>query len=108
MSPTLKTLCSGHGFGSANTSPRNPSRGVWTTAELTKRPGTSARPAEERAEGSTGMTPALAAIATRFMAPPAPIRSTPGHRRFATTNPPTRAYESKWAAPWRDGEPGTG
>lgn len=80
-----KTFASGHPAGSAKTSPRNHRLGSATAAELENSPGTDRIPAARSASGCAGMTPSLAAIASRLSRPPQASRDSPGTRRFAPT-----------------------
>ena len=70
MSPTLKTLLTGHEAGTAKTSPRKDRCGCATAVELAKSPASWWTPAAASASGSAGMTPPLAVMAARFRAPP--------------------------------------
>src|SRR5215207_7075216 len=70
-SPTLKTLLAGHESGTQKMSPRKRRRGASTAAELENSSESGSSPAAASASGSAGMTPPLAAIATRLSSPPA-------------------------------------
>ena len=85
-SPTLKTLLTGQEAGTANMSPRNWSFASPTGTELANWPGSSSRPAVASAERLAGITPPLAAMATKFKIPPSAMISRPGTRRFAHRN----------------------
>ena len=85
-SPMLNTLASGQPRGIAQMSPRNNSRGWSSNPEFVNSPAFEAMPADRTAAGPAGITPALAAMAIRFNAPPTPTIQIPGIRRFTQRN----------------------
>ena len=87
-SPIENTFAAGpKASGTANTSPSQPSTGVWTAAELANSSAFSAgRPATASASGAAGMTPPLATIAAALAKPPTAMIHTPGSRRLSHRN----------------------
>jgi hypothetical protein len=97
-SPMLKTFESGHDEGTAKMSPRKASRGASMTAVLLNPVGSRGRPAVARADGTTGITPPLAAIAVKFSSVPSPRSHRPGTRRFRTRKAKASTYVPRCTA----------
>ena len=85
-SPMLNTLASGQPRGIAQMSPRNNRRGWSSNPEFVNLSAFEARPADRTAAGPAGITPALAAMAIRFNAPPTATIQIPEIRRFTQRN----------------------
>jgi len=93
-SPTLKTLESGQLSGMAKTSPSHHTRADSTMLELPNASVGGGKPALRHAHSEAGIVPPLAAIAIRFMSPPAAITNSPGRCRLLHTNRPASAKDS--------------
>ena len=72
--------------GIAQMSPRNSRRGWSSTPEFVNSFAVEAMPVDRVAAGPAGITPALAAMAIRFNAPPTATIQIPEIRRFTQKN----------------------